>query len=56
MMRVDGYTVLSKAGAGGLADVWVAEVALSGAPRCPTLLPGDRVALKVLRDLSLIHI
>lgn len=50
MTRVDGYTVLSKAGAGGLADVWVAEVALSGAPRCPTLLPGDRVALKVLRD------
>lgn len=50
MVRFEGYTVLRKAGAGGLADVYVAEVPLDARPPAEGLLPGDRVALKILRE------
>lgn len=50
MTSIKPYTVLRKVGAGGLADVFVAEVPLDMAVPCEGLLPGDLVALKVMRE------
>ncbi|MCB9758657.1 MAG: protein kinase [Alphaproteobacteria bacterium] len=50
MMRFDTYSVIRKAGAGGLADVYLAEIPMDAPSPAEGLLPGDQVALKVLRD------